>query len=65
MNDPLRSPDGRFRSTWAERVFGPAAAPPPASPPKAKAKAKIPAGPRGEPPDATDLIRAALRHLRR
>jgi hypothetical protein len=63
--DPLRDDRGRFRqATWAERVFGPAAAPPPASPPKPKAK--IPAGPMGtQPPEADDLIRLALRHLRR
>jgi hypothetical protein len=64
--DPLRGPDGRYRSpTLTERVFGPAPASPPAPPPEPPKPARIPAGPMGAEPEADDLIRLALRRLRR
>ena len=67
MNDPLRSPDGRFRApTAAERLFGPVPAPELPEPrPKPHRGPAIPAGPMGTELPETDLIRAALRHLRR
>jgi len=64
--DPLRSPDGRFRSpTAAERLFGALAAPPPAAPPPEPPPRGplIPAGAMSTTlPEGDDLIRAALRH---
>jgi hypothetical protein len=67
MSDPLRGPDGRYRSpTLTERLFGPPAAPPPAPPPEPpKPRGRmIPAGPMGTEPPEGDLIRLALRHRR-
>jgi hypothetical protein len=67
MNDPLRTPDGRFRSPTLTERLGLAAPPPepqPAPPPPHGPQ--IPAGPMSAtPPGDDDLIRAALRRRHR
>jgi hypothetical protein len=65
MNDPLRSPDGRFRApTPAERLGFTAPPPAPPAPPPPRGPV-IPGGPMGATlPEADDLIRAALQRHR-